>query len=80
MKIALVNYQTVHTVVFRETTLTENEVNIYGYRLKQSKIRLQFSSQKIVNKTESKLSQKIVNETESILIFIDQSIYCSSQS
>ena len=67
MKIALVNFQTVHTVLFRVTSLTENEVNIKGYRLKQPKILLHFNSQKIVNETERRLSQKIV-------LFLDKSM------
>ena len=55
MKIPLVNYQTVHTALFKVTILTENEVNIKGYILKQPKILLYFSSQKNVNETESGL-------------------------
>ena len=47
--------QTVHTVLFRVTKLTENEVNILEYRLKRPKILLHFSSQKIVYKTEGRL-------------------------
>ena len=62
MKNASVNYQTVHTVLFQVTTITENE-DI----LKQPKILLHFFFKKIVNETESRLSQTIVNETESRL-------------
>ena len=55
MKIVLVSYQTVHTVLFLVTTLTENEVNVQGYKLKQPNLLLHFSSQKIINETESRL-------------------------
>ena len=66
MKIALVNYQTVHTVLFQlqVTTLMENDVNIKGYRLERPKILLDF------------FSQKIANETESRLLFLDNIFHC----
>ena len=75
MKIALVNYQTVYTVLFRVTTLIGNEV-----QTEAAKILLHISSKKTVNETDSRLSQNIVNETESRLLFLDKIIHCRSQS
>ena len=45
-----------------------------------SSAKIFFSSQKIANETENRLSQKIVYETESRLLFLDKSIHYRSQS
>ena len=54
MKIALVDHQTVHTVLFRVTTLNENEVQTEAAKI-------------LLHNSSKKTSKKTVNETESRL-------------